>query len=87
MRRIIKRLSLVLLTLTLSSTAIWAQGTAQISGTVKDQTGAVLPGVEVTATQTETGVARSTVSNETGSFVDKYYLDAQSDMCNSIPNY
>src|SRR5438105_3456892 len=29
----------------------WAQATAQISGTVKDQTGAVLPGVEVTATQ------------------------------------
>jgi carboxypeptidase family protein len=29
----------------------------------------VLPGVEVTATQTDTGVARSTVSNETGSYV------------------
>ena len=36
----------------------WAQATAQIAGTVKDQTGAVLPGVEVTATQTETGTAR-----------------------------
>src|SRR5207237_6880162 len=41
----------------------------QISGTVKDQSGAVLPGVEITATQTDTGVARSTVSNETGSYV------------------
>src|SRR5262249_29707777 len=47
----------------------WAQGTAQISGTVKDQSGAVLPGVEVTATQTDTGIARSAVTNETGSFV------------------
>ena len=26
---------------------IWTQATAQIAGTVKDQTGAVLPGVEV----------------------------------------
>src|SRR5437773_104521 len=47
----------------------WAQATAQISGTVKDQTGAVLPGVEVTATQTDTGIARSAVTNETGSYV------------------
>src|SRR4026207_2243130 len=47
----------------------WAQATAQISGTVKDQTGAVLPGVEVTATQTETGIARTAVTNETGSYV------------------
>ena len=45
---------------------IQAQGTAQISGTVRDQSGAVLPGVEVTATQTETGIARMAVTNETG---------------------
>src|SRR5437868_12889070 len=47
----------------------WAQATAQISGTVKDQTGAVLPGVEVTATQTDTGIPRTAVTNETGSYV------------------
>jgi hypothetical protein len=46
-----------------------AQATAQISGTVKDQSGAVLPGVEVTATQIDTGVVRTTVTNETGSYV------------------
>ena len=49
--------------------AVWAQSTAQVSGVVKDQTGAVLPGVEVTTTQTETGLKRSTVTNETGSYV------------------
>src|ERR1700720_49234 len=48
---------------------IWAQGTAQISGTVKDQSGAVLPGVEVTVTQTDTGVKRSMPTDETGSYV------------------
>src|SRR2546426_1327388 len=47
----------------------WAQATAQINGTAKDQSGAVLPGVEIKATQTETGVSRDTVTNETGSYV------------------
>src|SRR5438552_2331096 len=49
--------------------SVWAQATAQISGTVRDQSGAVLPGVEVTAAQTETSIARTAVTNETGSFV------------------
>src|SRR5438876_5138376 len=46
-----------------------AQATAQISGAVRDQSGAVLPGVEVTATQTDTGIVRMAVTNETGSYV------------------
>lgn len=49
--------------------ALWAQGTAQISGTVVDPSGARLPGVEVLATQTATGVVRNGISNETGSYV------------------
>jgi hypothetical protein len=55
--------------LTLASTNVWAQATAQITGTIHDASGAVLPGVEVKATQTETGIARTTISNETGTFV------------------
>src|SRR5262249_37178519 len=47
----------------------WAQATAQISGTIRDQSGAVLPGVEVTATQTSTGIAHTIVTNETGSYI------------------
>src|SRR5437773_686452 len=54
--------------LCLCTTLAWAQATAQISGAVRDQSGAVLPGVEITVTQTETGVARTTVTNETGSY-------------------
>jgi hypothetical protein len=37
-----------------------------ISGTIKDQSGAVIPGVTVTATSRQTAEARSTVTNETG---------------------
>src|SRR5438105_10658127 len=69
MERIVLTLHLMLIVSILSSVTGWAQATAQLSGTVRDQSGAVLPGVEVTATQIETGIARTAVTNETGSFV------------------
>jgi hypothetical protein len=53
----------------LTSVVVWAQATAQINGTVKDATGAVLPGVEITVTQTETGISRNTITDETGSYI------------------
>jgi len=53
----------------LSASVSFSRAVSQISGTVKDQVGAVLPGVEITATQTETGIARTAVSNETGNYV------------------
>src|SRR6266487_3109532 len=47
----------------------WAQAIAQISGSVQDQSGAVLPGAEITATQTDTGISRMAITNENGSYV------------------
>ena len=47
----------------------WAQATAQLSGRVADESGAVLPGVTVTVTQTDTGFSRTVVTDETGSYV------------------
>src|SRR5690349_4516713 len=62
--------SLVLVfSLTIASTGLWAQATAQITGLVRDSSGAVLPGVEVKATQAETGVVRTAISNETGNYI------------------
>ena len=69
MARICIVVSLVLLVCPGTASSLWAQATAQISGAVRDQSGAVLPGVEVTATQTDTGIARNTVTNETGSYI------------------
>jgi len=48
----------------------WAQtvSVSQISGTVKDPSGAILPGVEIKVIQTDTGVNRATVTDETGSY-------------------
>ena len=46
-----------------------AGSTAQISGTVRDESGGVLPGADVTATQTDTGVTRTVVSDADGAYV------------------
>jgi len=68
-RGFFKYLLLALLICTWLSAEVWAQVTAEISGTVKDQSGAVLPGVEITVTQTDTTTTRSAVTNETGLYV------------------
>jgi hypothetical protein len=65
---IMKRLLAVFVWTLLACTGLWAQATAEISGTIKDSSGAVLPGVEITATQTATGQIRKALSNETGSY-------------------
>ena len=67
--RPVKCLFLGLLISVLCCSVVWAQGTAEISGTVRDQSSAVLPGVEITVTHTETGITRTTITNETGSYV------------------
>src|SRR5580692_9258857 len=41
---------------------------SEIQGTVKDPTGAVIVGADVTATSLETGVARSTVTDANGGY-------------------
>ena len=68
MRRFATMMFLGLVVAAWSSPAAWSQARAQISGAVKDQSGAVLPGVEVTVTQTETGVSRNVITNEAGAF-------------------
>jgi Carboxypeptidase regulatory-like domain len=73
---------MVTLLLVLTPAGVGAQSTAQINGRVTDQSGAVLPGVEVTATQTATGVTRTAVTDETGNYtlqslqVGPYRLEA-----------
>ena len=53
----------------LTSGLAFGQAVSQISGTTKDQSGAVVPGVEVTAIQTDTGLKRTAVTTESGEFV------------------
>ncbi len=66
--RVISRSVLMLLLLTFTN--VWAQtvGTAQMNGSVKDPGGLALPGVTITVTQTDTGLTRTAVTDETGSY-------------------
>src|SRR5688572_23872919 len=57
------------LVLVLTSALASAQATAQLSGRVTDESGGVLPGVSVTVTQTDTGFTRSTVTDDSGTYV------------------
>jgi hypothetical protein len=62
-----QRLVLAFIALLLSSGPAFAQfDTAQVSGAIRDTTGAVLPGVDVTLTAIGTGLERRAVSNEAG---------------------
>jgi hypothetical protein len=57
----------VLFLLMLTSTFVWAQReTGQIVGTVKDPSGAVIPGVTVTVTSLDQGFSRSVSSTSAG---------------------
>jgi hypothetical protein len=62
----------ILLTLTFIITTAhtgWAQITAAtVSGTIKDDTGGILPGVDVVVKNVETGQSRSVVTNGEGSY-------------------
>src|SRR5438093_5108315 len=70
MKRIVILLALVSSLAIVTCVTAAGQGeTAQIIGTVKDESGAVLPGAEITATQTDTAAVRMTISDETGSYV------------------
>ena len=66
MRRIPRAVVVGVLSLLLTGGIAWAQATAELNGRVTDESGAVLPGVTVTATQTDTGVTRTVVTDETG---------------------
>lgn len=69
MKRVAIGLFIGVAVLILSHGLVCAQATAEISGTVRDQNSAVLPGVEITDTRTDTGVVRNTITNETGSYI------------------
>ena len=55
--------------LILSLHSLAQTSTATLTGTVRDSSGAVLPGVTVTATNTLRNTSQSTISNETGNYV------------------
>ena len=64
------RKNLIFLTVVLLASGMaWAQVTrATLAGTVTDDSGALIPGAEITVTHTDTGQSRTVVSNNEGAY-------------------
>ena len=64
-----RKLAVALLGLALGAHVAWAQvNSATISGTVRDASGAVLPGASVAVMNQDTGITRSVTSNASGRY-------------------
>ena len=67
-----KRIVFTLIAVVLLATPAWARGgqfeTGTVVGTIKDSTGAVVPGAKVTLTNTQTGVTSEKASDANGLF-------------------
>jgi hypothetical protein len=64
-----RRISIALLVQALACFGLFAQSVSQIAGTVRDASGLAVPGADVSATQTDTGLVRTTVTSGDGTFV------------------
>ena len=64
--KVLLRVSLAVL---FTCVVAWGQATAQMHGTVQDASSAAIPGAEVKATQTDTGLSRTTTTGADGGFV------------------
>ncbi len=63
-----RRISLALSLYALACSGLFAQNVAQINGVVKDSSGLAVPGAQITATQTDTGLTRTTQSAGDGAY-------------------
>ena len=68
MERLLRHLFVGAAILVMTTALAWAQATAELNGRVTDESGAVLPGVSVTVTQTDTGFTRTTVTDGEGGY-------------------
>src|SRR5215471_21715047 len=83
-----KRFLAVGLLFLLLAAPVFSQSTnATVSGTVGDPTGAVLPGVEITATNNATGVVTTVISNEAGAYNFASLLPGVYKVSASLPGF
>ena len=77
--------AILLVIFLMSYSAFGQAGSGRIAGSVKDKTGAVIPGSSVTLLNTATGVTQTTTSNDEGIFnfpvvsIGQYELDVTKD--------
>src|SRR5437016_5509228 len=62
------RTLLMLLIILYLEVSVWAQGSASITGVVRDVTQSAIPSVSVQITHVQTGVSTTVLTNETGAY-------------------
>jgi protocatechuate 3,4-dioxygenase beta subunit len=60
---------------------------ASVTGFVQDASGAFVPGATVTATNTQTGVTATTISNESGSYTIPALLPGTYKLTATLPGF
>ena len=68
----VKRVGMLVLTFVALSSAVLAQDQGRLTGSVSDDSGAVIPGVAITLTNQATGVSLTAESNANGAYVFPY---------------
>src|SRR5262245_3993972 len=83
-----KRLSFAAFVCLLAATASFGQiNNATLTGTVGDATGAILPGVSITATNTATGVVATALSNEAGAYTIQSLIPGTYTLSGELPGF
>src|SRR5215813_11829263 len=76
-----------LLILVLLSNALAQTGNGVLTGTVEDPSKALIPGVTITATNTETGVTTTVITNETGNYNIPTLLPGEYRLTAELPGF
>src|SRR5437667_10135662 len=77
----------VLTCLVLAKTGLAQSSNASVGGFVQDPSQAYIPGVMITATNTQTGVASTTISNESGSYTISALLPGSYKLTAELPGF
>src|SRR4030095_9191971 len=78
---------MILAVLLMTPVSVFAQGLGRIAGTVVDPSGALVPGVKITATEVGTKLSRSALSDEQGLFVIPSLRPAIYDVVAELPGF
>src|SRR5262249_61350373 len=78
---------MILSVLLIASISVFGQGLGRIGGTVADPSGALVPGVKITATEVGTKLSRSALSDEQGLFVIPSLRPAIYDVVAELPGF
>ena len=87
MRHLLRVAAALLVAILLSTNAFAQSSNASVSGFVQDPTQAFIPGVTVTATNTQTGVVTTSITNESGTYTILSLLPGTYKLSAELPGF